>query len=75
MNADGEYKWAALFIDHYSKFSVIWPMKNRTGKEVAETLRYDCYVLQYRNTYISIYMHIYMIYVYDLYINAMFIVC
>ena len=33
------YQWIAHVIDHFSKFHIIWPMKNKTGSEVTEGLK------------------------------------
>ncbi|XP_034033972.1 SCAN domain-containing protein 3-like isoform X2 [Thalassophryne amazonica] len=35
---DGKYNWIAHFMDHWSKFHVIWPLTSKTPKEVAEGL-------------------------------------
>ena len=32
---DGQFKWICHFRDHYSKFSVLFPMKSKTAVEVA----------------------------------------
>ncbi|XP_038075930.1 uncharacterized protein LOC119743585 [Patiria miniata] len=38
-NSDCGFKYVAHFIDHFSKFSVIWPLRNKCCQEVADTLR------------------------------------
>lgn len=32
-DADGEYNWIAHYVDHYSKFHVLWPQKEKTAEE------------------------------------------
>ena len=38
--ADGEFRYIAHYVDHFSKFHVIWPIMHKTAAEVAIGLRY-----------------------------------
>jgi hypothetical protein len=38
--ADGEWKYIAHYVDHYSKFHVLWPLMNKTAAEVAIGFRF-----------------------------------
>ena len=44
-NPDGDFKWIGHFMDHFSKYQVIFPLKNKTAQEVAEKIQ-EC-VLSY----------------------------
>ena len=35
---DGEYKWIDHVVDHFSKYHVLLPLKQKQASEVAETL-------------------------------------
>ena len=35
---DGDYSYIAHYMDHWSKFHVIWPLKRKTADEVASGL-------------------------------------
>lgn len=37
-NQDGAYKWIGHFMDHWSKFSILFPLERKTGALVAEEL-------------------------------------
>jgi transposase InsO family protein len=36
---DGDYKWIGHFMDHFSKFHVLFPLTRKTAQEVAEKLQ------------------------------------
>ena len=35
---DGHFKWIGHFMDHFSKYQVIFPLKNKTAQEVEEKI-------------------------------------
>ena len=39
MQLDGLFKWIAHYIDHWSKFHVIFPLERKSGALVAEGLK------------------------------------
>ena len=36
---DGEFKWIAHVMDHWSKFHVMWPLTRKTAQQVADGLQ------------------------------------
>ena len=35
---DGDYQWLGHYKDHFSKFSIIWPQKNKCAKETIDCI-------------------------------------
>ena len=48
---DEQFKWICHFRDHYSKFSVLFPLKSKQAAEVAESVCYNyCAYENYANS-------------------------
>ena len=48
---DGEYKWILQICDHFSKYCALYPLKQKTAKEVAAAVLQQLY-------YYSVYPYI-----------------